>query len=90
MYNNHIIQHGKTTFKRVWWVTVCWAAAEAVVGMKYIYEGCASQRQHVVNSEHRDGMKRKTSGAKETNGDEREDVHITPRQMVWESWRLSI
>ena len=64
MYDNYIIQHGKTTFKRVWWVTLRWAAAEAVVGVKQSYEGCASQ--HVVNSEHRDVVKRKTGGSKET------------------------
>ena len=81
-------------FKRVWWVALGWAAAEAVVGMKQGYDSIALYRDVLVNVNVSStlntemGSRERPAASKKQNGDE-QDVDITPKQMVWESQRSS-
>ncbi|TFK36606.1 hypothetical protein BDQ12DRAFT_686712 [Crucibulum laeve] len=52
-----------TSFRRVWWVALGWAAAEAVVGVKQGYEGIGLYRDVLVTVRRSNGDLRKTSNA---------------------------
>ena len=84
------------TFKRVWWVALGWAAAEAVVGVKQGYESIALYKDVLVNVNlsipntemGTRGRSRQDSETPRTrNRDEREDMEATPTQINWENQR---
>ena len=77
-------------FKRVWWVALGWAAAEAVVGVKQGYESIALYKDVLVNMSTLNAemeSRERPAAPKKQNGDE-QDVDSTPKQMVWESQRF--
>jgi len=84
-------------FKRVWWVALGWAAAEAVVGVKQGYESIALYKDVLVNVNMSStlntemGSRERPAAPKKQNENEREDVDttttITSKQMDWENQR---
>jgi hypothetical protein len=98
-YSNHLAQHHRyptwedDAFKRVWWVALGWAAAEAVVGVKQGYESIALYKDVLVNvnmSSTEMGSRERPAAPKKQNEDERGDVDtttITSKQMDWENQR---
>jgi hypothetical protein len=82
-------------FKRVWWVALGWAAAEAVVGVKQGYESIALYKDVLVNVNMSStlntemGSRESPAALKKQNENEREDVDttITSKQMDWENQR---
>ena len=78
-------------FKRVWWVALGWAAAEAVVGVKQGYESIALYKDVLVNANISTlntemGSREGPAAPKKQNEDDREDG-ITAKQMDWENQR---
>ena len=52
-YSEHLAQHPTwkgDAFKRVWWVALGWAAAEAVVGVKQGYESIALYKDVLISA----------------------------------------
>ena len=88
-------------FKRVWWVALGWAAAEAVVGVKQGYESIALYKDVLVNvnvvmpntemeTRGRSGQGKSYATANkrpQLNADIQEDVGATPEQMNLENQR---
>ena len=77
-------------FKRVWWVALGWAAAEAVVGVKQGYESIALYKDVIVNvnmstMDTEMGSRERSAAPKNQNQNEGDDVDTTPKQMDWKN-----
>ena len=93
--SRHLAEHYPTwkddAFKRVWWVALGWAAAEAVVGVKQGYESIALYRDVLVNIDMSTlntemGSRRERPVAPQKQN-EREDVDTSPKRMDLENQR---
>ena len=96
--SNHLAQHHRyptwedDAFKRVWWVALGWAAAEAVVGVKQGYESIALYKDVLVNvnmsSTLNTGMgSRERRAAPKKQSEDVDTATITSKQTDWENQR---
>ena len=91
--SKHFAQHPTwkgVAFKRVWWVALGWAAAEAVVGIKQGYESIALYKDVLVGVDM--SRERRPGAPGKQNGDEREQRRqsATACPPVQQQYSLSI